>query len=195
MALGESPKSFFKKNFCVVATGGTLCIGEVKMENHELFFEKGKEVCLTLKKLSEFKTLLRTIGRSFVGKNTVTTELIQTEIAPGESIFVKDKVFGKLVNEEKVVEIEFDPISYITFLFSVRDICLFICHPSKIQYNAMIEYHNAAGSTLAEKITEVIKKNEYETPMQQFMLEQFLKLNFPVIDFYSDVRQLLEGRK
>ncbi len=194
MALGECPKSFFKKNFCVAAIGGTFCLGKIFTKDHELFFEKDKEVSLTLKKLCEFKGLLRALGKNFAFAQRQATEETQLcEISQKESIFVKGKVFGKRIEDKTVFEIEFDPITYINLLFSVRDICLFISYPTELQYNGLLAYHTAEGNTTSEKLIAVRRKNEGKTEMQLFMLEQFLTLNLTLIDFYSDVRKLLEG--
>ncbi len=195
MALGESPKFFFKKHYCVAACGGTLCLGKVTSNDHELFFEKDHEVSLSLKKLCEFKILLRILGKHFAfGSRTVAEEMQQTEISPSEIIYVKDKSFGKKINEKIIFEVEFDPFSYINFLFAIRDTCLFICHPSKAQYKAMISYHNAKATVMSDKIKEVCDEME-QSAMQRFMSEQFLCMYSPLVDFYSDVRALLEGRK
>ena len=197
MALGESLKLFFKKYFCVSAAGGSLCFGKVTTMEHELFFEKDKEVSLCLKKLGEFKILLRLLGRNIAfGRERTGNEDMQqqeVELALSEKIFVKGTILGKIIKDKKIFEIEFDHFSYINFLFAIRDTCLFMCYPTKAQYNSMIAYHNAAATTMSDKISEVCQNLE-QTELQRFMLEQFLSLNFPLIDFYSDVRKLLEGR-
>ncbi len=196
MSLGESPKFFFKKHFCVAAHGGTLCFGKVTTIQHELFFEKDQEVSLSMKKLCEFKVLLRTLGKTFAsGPGGAPSEEMQhIEIASNEIMYVKGKCLGKKIKETNIFEIEFDPFSYLNFLFAVRDTCLFICHPTKIQFDAMVSYDKATAATMSEKIVEVCEPI-MQTNMQRFMLEEFLRLFSPLIDFYSDVRKLLEGRK
>ncbi len=195
MALGESPKFFFKKHFCVVANGGMLCLGKTTTIQHELFFEKEKEVSLPLKKLCEFQSLLHLLGKNFAFQNSSDKVIQQTEIAPKEAIYVKGKVFGKVIDGKTVFEIKFDQFCYINLLFAIRDTCLFICHPTKMQYNSMIAFYNAKGKTPAEKISEVCKNLEEQSEMQRFMLEQFLLLNSELIDFYSSIRALLQGRQ
>ncbi len=130
-----------------------------------------------------------------------TLELSATEVlrVSGEKIILERTKF----DQHHCYEIIFDHFLYIQFLRCFRDLCLFSTAPSISQYEALTRFHKKANELNisqgdfeinSQKLRQILvfaSESKSKSPHENFLIQQFLKMNLPVLYAYLEMDKLI----
>ena len=179
----------FKKNLCVGAYAGAIQIGEIENRDLPCFKEK-ESVTISQKKLPEFQLLVEELGRNLATEGE-KSESTSFQLSRNEKVVLeKSKILTYRQNCPSKAEftLEFDEFIYMDFLSAMSNVLLFITMPSKEQFLAMKKYADTKNEKTTEaRIDTVTREIANPSPYRMFMLEQFLRINIPVIDIFTKI--------
>ncbi len=187
----------FKKNFCIAAYAGAIQLGKVQNQDR-LFFKDTESICIPQKKLSEFLEILETLGKNIaVESEEENIKNVSFQLSKNEILALQNCKLE--VNRTDQVEktgfvLEFDEFMYIDFLSALSNVLLFITMPTKQQFMAMKQYSEQENDNMATKISMVATKIAENYPHKQFMLEQFLLMNIPIIEIFVKILRILGAK-
>ncbi len=189
--------SSFEKNAIVASFLGALTIGHVDKKRGSLCFEESKQITIVTHKFEHFKESLCTLGKNIANKKNNNIAL---EISDKEEISVCGNKILKKIDNKVIYEIVFDATTYMNFLRSLTNVCLFVAYPSEIQHYSFLEFSASVEDTTTKRIehaTEMTAKKYKLTENDEdtFFIRQNLIININVIQFYADISRLLFVQK
>ncbi len=180
----------FGTNYFVSAIGGSLIFGSVCLDQGALSYVKNKSIYLTHKKLCEFVTAMKILGKNIVSPET--RSIIKIELHSEEHILIEEHKMYKVEKNTKYDFIEFDHFLFFDFLCALRDIAIFVTNPTATQYRIFTECLNfdkiALETRQGELIDQVCKKIDNED--EKFLLQQYLILHKHILVFVVHMKEL-----
>ncbi len=188
----------FKKNFCVAAYAGALQFGEVQNRDR-LFFKDQEWICVPQKKLPEFLKILEALGKNIALEDAekrfehMSFQLSKNEVLVLQNCQIEVNRRNMPPGEKAKFILEYDEFMYIDFLSALSNVLLFITMPTREQFMVMKKYSelHLENNSTETKIVLVAKAIAENSPHKQFMLEQFLSMNMPVIEIYVKILRIL----